>query len=42
LRDAGAIEVYPGPAALLGHLQTSMIGKLGNGQQGMSGRRMAG
>ena len=28
LRDAGAVEVYPDPAALLGNLQASMIGQL--------------
>jgi HAD superfamily hydrolase (TIGR01509 family) len=33
LRDAGAIEVYPDPAALLGNLQATMIGKLGDGQR---------
>jgi HAD superfamily hydrolase (TIGR01509 family) len=33
LQDAGAIEVYPDPAALLGNLQATMIGKLGNGQR---------
>jgi HAD superfamily hydrolase (TIGR01509 family) len=33
LRDAGAVEVYPDPAALLGNLQTTMIGKLGDGQR---------
>jgi HAD superfamily hydrolase (TIGR01509 family) len=42
LRDAGAIDVYPDPAALLGNLQTSMIGKLGSGQQAMLGPRTAG
>ena len=29
LRDAGAIEVYPDPAALLGNLRASTIGQLG-------------
>jgi hypothetical protein len=33
LQDAGAVEVYPDPAALLGNLQATMIGKLGNGQR---------
>jgi len=42
LRDAGAVEVYPGPAALLGNLQASTIGRLGSGQQVMLGRQAAG
>jgi phosphoglycolate phosphatase-like HAD superfamily hydrolase len=33
LRRAGAIEVCPGAAALVGNLQASMIGKLGSGQR---------
>ena len=28
LRDAGAVEVYPDPAALLGNLRASTIGQL--------------
>ena len=31
LRDAGATEVYPDPAALLGNLRASGIGQLGSG-----------
>jgi phosphoglycolate phosphatase-like HAD superfamily hydrolase len=30
LFDVGAVEVYPGPAALLGNLQASTIGRLGS------------
>ena len=33
LRDAGATEVYPDPAALLGNLRASAIGQLGSGQR---------
>jgi HAD superfamily hydrolase (TIGR01509 family) len=32
LRDAGALEVYPDAAALLGKLRTSAIGRLGSGR----------
>ena len=42
LRHAGAIDVYPDAAAMLGDLQASMIGKLGSGQQAMLGPRAAG
>ena len=42
LYGAGAVEVYPDPAALLGNLQASTIGKLGSGRQAMLGRRTAG
>jgi phosphoglycolate phosphatase-like HAD superfamily hydrolase len=33
LRDAGAVEVYPDAAALLGKLRASAIGQLGSGQR---------
>jgi HAD superfamily hydrolase (TIGR01509 family) len=33
LRDAGAIEVYPDPAALLGSLRASAISQLGSGHR---------
>jgi HAD superfamily hydrolase (TIGR01509 family) len=35
LLDVGAVEIYPGPAALLGNLQASTVGKLGSKQQTM-------
>jgi HAD superfamily hydrolase (TIGR01509 family) len=42
LREAGAVEVYDGAAALLDHLHASAIGRLGSGQRDMLGIRAAG
>jgi HAD superfamily hydrolase (TIGR01509 family) len=42
LREAGAVEVYDGAAALLDNLHASVIGRLGSGQQAMLSPQSAG